>query len=351
MRRWAAFCCLLISRCLCVAHSQAEDRAATPVSARGDLLIVVGSAGEPEYGVMFKEWAARWKAAAESGSNQVHLIEGENSQQMLPRIQAALQQFSEEKERPLWILFLGHGTFDGKTARFNLPGPDLEPQSLKDWLVPVTRPTAVMLCFSASAPFLPELSQPGRIVISATERGSEVNFSRFGRFLAESINNLEADLDKDEQVSLLEAFLRASSRTEAFYAEEGRLATEHALLDDNGDGRPVPMSGFDGIRPVRRGETGKLLPDGFRAHQWHLCPNPREAALPAEVIARRNELELQIEMLRQRKGEMETDRYYEALERLLLEMARLLLSENDTTEERAPESVNQTSEPARNPER
>ena len=55
----------------------------------------------------------------------------------------------------------------------------------------------------------------------------------------------KADLDKDDQVSLLEAFLTASVRTAEFYEETSRLATEHALIDDNGDRRsskPTPTT-------------------------------------------------------------------------------------------------------------
>ena len=45
---------------------------------------------------------------------------------------------------PLWLVLIGHGTFDGKEARFNLRGPDLTATELALWLQPIRRPMAVI---------------------------------------------------------------------------------------------------------------------------------------------------------------------------------------------------------------
>ncbi|HWL09782.1 MAG TPA: hypothetical protein VNQ76_15350 [Planctomicrobium sp.] len=299
---------------------------------RGDLLLIVGSSGTPEYAQQFQNWKEKWNEAARVGNVHVTSVGNDEAKEVLSEVESALKTLSSERTLPLWIVLIGHGTFDGRTARFNLPGPDLEPGQLKSWLNTIQRPVAVINCFSASGPFLKELSQPGRIVITATNSGNEVNFSRFGGYLADSINNLAADQDKDQQVSLLEAFLRASALTDEFYTSDGRLPTEHALLDDNGDTLPVPATGFEGVRPVRRVETGNTLPDGVRTHQWHLCPNEEESSLSPETIARRNELELQIATLRSRKEQIPEEKYYTRLEPILLEMARLLISSSPLEE-------------------
>ncbi|HXG48418.1 MAG TPA: hypothetical protein VNO52_12390, partial [Methylomirabilota bacterium] len=152
--------------------------------------------------------------------------------------------------------------------------------------------------------------------------GAEVNFARFGGYLAGTIGALEADLDKDGQVSLLEAYLLAARRTADFYESEGRLATEHSLLDDNGDGLGTPPDWFRGIRAVKKARDGASL-DGVRAHQFHLIRSEAESKLPAAVRARRDELELQILSLRARKPELDEAKYYEQLEALLVEVARL----------------------------
>jgi hypothetical protein len=236
-----------------------------------------------------------------------------------------ITRLGAESTLPLWIVLIGHGTFDGQTAKFNLPGVDLDPDALAQLLARLKRPQAIIDCSSCSGPFLARLAKPDRIVVTATNTGNEVNFARFGGFLSQSMADPKSDLDKDEQVSLLEAFLRASRQTEQFYAGEGRLPTEHAVIDDNGDGRPVPADGFEGIRPVNRQDPGNLLPDGYLAHQWILVPSPSEAARSPEMVIRQNAIERKIAELRSRKHSMPPDEYYRALEPLFVELAKLLV--------------------------
>src|SRR5213076_1421481 len=131
---------------------------------------------------------------------------------------------------------LGHGTFDRRSAKFNLRGADLSADELAKWLAPVHRPLVVIDAASASGPFIKALSGPDRVIVTATRSGDEQNATRFGGFLADAVSDPLADLDKDGQTSLLEAFLVAAKRVDASYTEAGLLATEHALLDDNGDG-------------------------------------------------------------------------------------------------------------------
>jgi hypothetical protein len=158
-------------------------------------------------------------------------------------------------------------------------------------------------------------------VITATRSGSEIQYSRFGDYISQSIADPAADLDKDGQTSLLEAYLAASHGVEEFYKTEARLATEHALLDDNGDALGTPAAWFTGLRATRAAKDGAPL-DGHRAHQWHLVPSLVEAAVPAETRAKRDDLELKIAALRDKKGTMAEDEYYAQLESLLLELAR-----------------------------
>ena len=98
-------------------------------------------------------------------------------------------------------MLIGHGTFNGKEAKFNLRGPDLSATNLAEWLAPVERPVAVIDTSSASGPILNELSKPGRVIITATRSGYEQNYTRFGQFFSKAISDSKADLDKDGQVS------------------------------------------------------------------------------------------------------------------------------------------------------
>jgi hypothetical protein len=287
------------------------------------VLVVVGAPGTPEYQAPFKQWADRWQSAAEKARAEVVMIgladePGTNDHD---RLKAALDSRSTGTE-PLWIVLIGHGSFDGKEAKFNLRGPDVTDAEFSTWLAPIKRPIAVIDCASASAPFLNKLSGPDRVVITATKSGSEQNFARFGEYLAEAIADPLADLDKDGQVSLLEAFLVSSSRTAEFYKSKARLATEHALIDDNGDHLGTPADFFQGVRAIRKAKDG-TTPDGLRAHQLPLIPSDRERAIPPEIRQKRNQIELALAALRDQKTKLKEDDYYARLEPLMLELARL----------------------------
>jgi hypothetical protein len=293
-------------------------------TSRGEMLIVVGSPGTDEYRQLFQGWAGKWTAAARTGKLEVVTLGVEQDDATLLRLREALAHAAETPDLPLWVVLIGHGTFDGRNAKFNLPEADLEPAELARLLDAVHRPLAVIDCSSASGPFLKALAKENRVVITAATSGDEVNLAHFGGYLAEAVSDPAADLDKDQQTSLLEAFLQASRKTEEFYAGDGRLPTEHALLEDNGDGRGIPWAGFDGLRPQKRTDDPQLLPDGLAAHQWHLIPGDADAALPPEIIIRRNEIEKEIARLRAQKAQLSEDGYYAALEPLFLELAKLL---------------------------
>jgi len=232
---------------------------------------------------------------------------------------------TNEVARPageLWLVLIGHGTFDGRSANFNLRGPDISADDLAAVLKPATRPLAVINCASASGPFINALSAPGRVIIAATRSGSEVNATRFGGYFARAMADPAADLDKDGQTSLLEAFLLASRQGAQFYQEAGRLATEHALLDDNGDGLGTPADWFRGVQAVKTAANGKSV-DGVRAHQVHLVRGDSEKKLSPEARARRDELENELSALRARKGGMDATGYYRQVESILLEIAKI----------------------------
>lgn len=300
---------------------------------RGDLLVVRGADGTEEYGAMFADWTAAWVRAAQAGDLTPRVLgeapddpQEHQAAQEDARVKAALRQAlaeaANETAHPLWIVMIGHGTFDGRSAKFNLIGEDVSDEELSAWLAPLTRPVAILQCASASGEFLPRLSRPGRVVVTATKSGGEVNFARFGGELAAAISDPAADLDKDGQVSLLEAFLRAARQTDEYYTSRNLLATEHSLIDDNGDARGTRMEAFRGIRPVREADSGDTL-DGYLAHQWTLVPSAVERELSPEFRQRRDALELQVLHLRELKETLPEDDYYARLEPLLLELARL----------------------------
>jgi len=287
------------------------------------VVLVVGAPGADEYGKMFAEWRERIVAACQTGGADVVTIGGETASGASDKqkLRQTLGENSDAKQ--LWLILIGHGTFDGKTARFNLRGPDVSAAELADWLHEVACPVAIVNCSSASGPFIERLTGKGRIVVTAARSGFEHNFSRFGDHFSRSLTELQADLDKDDQVSLLEAFLFSSRRVEEFYADENRLATEHALLDDNGDGQGTSADWFQGVRVVKEAQDAKQSPDGTLAHQLHLVLSAQERELSAEAIARRNELEQELLVLVKRKDAMPVDEYYLTVETIALELAHI----------------------------
>lgn len=283
------------------------------------VLIVVGAPGEEEFGKMFDDWAQHWKNACGKAGAKATLVGGTTND--FEMLRTNLVQEATNVADEFWLVLIGHGTFDGKEGKFNLRGPDISATELGDWLKPFRRPVAIIDCASSSGAFVAKLSATNRVVITATRSGHEQNFARFGGVMSKAIGDPKADLDKDGQTSLLEAYLIASRELAEFYKSEGRLATEHPLLDDNGDGLGTPADWFRGIRATKRARDGAAL-DGFRAHQFHLVRSDSEQKMRPELRDRRDNLELQIARLRENKSGLPEDEYYRLLEPLLLELAK-----------------------------
>jgi hypothetical protein len=288
------------------------------------VIVLSGAAGEEDFGKVFAEAAQAWKSAAEKAAVNFVEIGQAGATNDLDLFRAALAKEPTNSLAGLWIVMLGHGTFDGREAKFNLHGPDLSASTLSNLLAGFRRPVAVINAAPSSAPFLKPLARKDRVVITATRSGAEENYTRFNRYISQAIADPAADLDKDGQTSLLEAFLMASRRVAEFYKAEGRLATEHALLDDNGDGLGVQADWFRGIHAVKKAANNAAL-DGTRAHQWHLVRSASDQKLTPEQRHQRDELELEIGRLRAQKATMNEDAYYQQLEALLTKLAEIEL--------------------------
>jgi len=305
-----------------------------PAGASGDVVLVVGAAGTPEYGKTFAESAASWQAAAEEGGASITSIgldePGEKTD--LALLEEKLRALAGTGSAPLWLVLIGHGTFDGRMAKFNLRGEDADAAMLAEWLEGSERPLAVINTSASSAPFIKALSAKGRVVMTATKSGSEDSYARFGRFLASSMNAPESDIDQDGSTSLLEAFLSAAQQVQEFYEKEGRITTEQALVDDNGDGLGTPASFFRGTRAVKSAKDGSE-PDGRRAHQWHLVPSEAERKLSDEIRKLRDGLEEELFALRARKEKMGEEEYFGELERIATALAELYKQEESQLDE------------------
>lgn len=330
---------VLIGTCCCSAEDvPSKSNRVMPQNPDRLVLVVRGASGIPEYGRLFDSWSRLWETAAADGRAEFLRIGPQESdadsqataapestdvdRRTIIQSLARAGNLAQKKQlEELWIILIGHGTFDGRVARFNLRGDDITAGELTSWLESVSCRIAIANCSSASGPFLKALTGPNRVVITATRSGAEINFARFGEYLSEAIGNAAFDLDKDGQTSLFEAYLSASRRTEAFYDAEGRLATEHSLLDDNGDGLGIRADFFRGIRLVEKAESSAAV-DGQLAHRLHLVRSDAEQQLSSETRRHRDRLELAVTELRDRKHHFENeDEYYAELEKVLVELA------------------------------
>ena len=285
-----------------------------PLASAKDFILAIGAPGTKDYQTLFDQQAEDWRKAL-ADTFDVHTVTNK----------VTFQKTIEASESELWILMLGHGTDDGKYPRFNFRGPDLAPDELMAWLEPRTNHTVLVNCTAASAAFLSTLSAPKRTVISATRSGTETSFSHFGTFLTQALREREtADLDKDHALSLLEAFLYAARRVTEFYEADGRIQTETALIDDNGDKKGSQSDWFAGSRPIP-GKTREGKTDGNAAMQQTLLPAKNAIELTDSEREQRNALEQQLFALREQRSNLGDEAYFAQLEGLLLKLSPFYL--------------------------
>jgi hypothetical protein len=293
---------------------------------RAFLLIVVGLSGDPEHGQLFHKWGtALADASAKVGVPAERLVylgepkEGGatvNGRSTKEEIEKAFAGFAKvaQPDDVVYVVLFGHGTFDGQTARFALPGPDM---TAADFNVLLRRIPARNVVFvntaSSSGPFVEGLSGPGRTIITATRSGAQQFTTLFGGYFVEAFSAEGADADKNKRLSMLEAFQYAKTEVARTYEREGLLATEHALLDDNGDKKGSQD-------PAPTGAEGKLAAALSLGSAADAVPLPDDPRLRALYVDRR-EIERRVEALRLLKDSLPPAKYTSELERLVTELA------------------------------
>jgi hypothetical protein len=298
--------------------------ASRPAADRNKYAVIIsGASGEAAYAKQFAQWTVALRAALIGrfgfAEDQVKLLietpadstaapaKAEEVKRVFGSLRAELKS-----ENVLFIFLIGHGAFDGKEAKFNLVGPDLSAGEYHSLLSSLpTRSVVVFDMTSASGEFVKPLSATGRIVITATRSGQEQNATRFTEFLIAALAATDADTDQDGRISVLEAFTYANRLTANFYTRAGRLATEHALLEDNGDGVGH-----------QKAEGG----DGLLARATYIDSRSEEEAAANVAVAKlrreRTRLEGEIAQLIARKRDLTEPEYETALEKLFIELAK-----------------------------
>ena len=312
-----------------------------------EIILILGARGSEEFDEVFAQSRHSLLGAARMAPAKMHLIDvgqekNENAGEDAPpaetgdagtmksRLVKVFEDLDRDGTLPLWIIMIGHGSYDSVDAKFNLEGPDISSVELSGLLEGITRPTAIVLGFSSSSPFIKPLSGANRVILSATKSGYEMNYARFGHYFADAFTNPEADFDKDDQTSLLEAFIHAAATTRNFYESENRLLTETALIEDNGDGLGTPADWFNGLFIEKDAADGSQT-DGLLAHRIILIPSELERSLSLEDRDTRNSLESELRALRKIKSSLTPEEYRSKLENIIGRIARIYFPE--TTDE------------------
>jgi hypothetical protein len=326
---------------------------ATASESSPEILVVVGAAGGDEYAQAFEAAAQTWRDAAQSANADLSIIGVDANDPSdvsdRDRMKAWIDARLDASGRPIWLILIGHGTFARDVAKFNLRGPDFSAAELATWISDIKRPIAIVNGASASAPFINRLSGQGRVIVTATKSGTEQNYARFGGMFAAAIASMDSDLDHDDEISIHEAFLKASVDVQRFYDSKDRIATEHALIDDNGDGRGTPASVFRGIRVVtdkkKDAASDSSLVDGSLASRMTWSPSGSSLSWSSEQLERRASIEQKIDSLRLEKSALDPDDYFKRLEPLMVDLA-LLYRDVETKSDDAQPS-NDASEPTK----
>jgi hypothetical protein len=291
--------------------------AARPASAQDThLVIVAGVAGSPAHADRFHAWAtAIVDASTKAGLPLPHItyladkpeqdparIKGRSTRDGVTEALTDLATRAKPDDE-VFVILIGHGSFDGRQAAFNLPGPDLSAADYATLLGRFTRQQVVFVnTASSSGAFLPVLAGPGRIIVTATKTGGERNETRFPEHFVDGLAHPAADADRNGRISIFEAFEYARLRVAASYEQSGHIATEHPTLDDGADGKVAAML----YLAPRRSRTTEMA--------------DADPALRA-LIEEQEALERQVAALRLRKDHMEPAAYEAELERVLTELA------------------------------
>ncbi len=286
-----------------------------PVSIFADssALIVRGVAGSPEHEIKFDKWTeGTQKALVEkfgfSSDRVIVLSDKKSAQAEIQKAFATLKQQLKPADT-FFLFFIGHGSGEDGVYKFNISGPDYTADDYNKLLstLPVGR-IVIVLGTPASGAAIEKFAGKNRVIITATRSGQEGNDIVFYDYFLEALESPAADEDKDQKISVWEAFKYAVAGTERFYKEEGRLATEHPQISDNGT--------------EKTGVTTKEVPLVARATSFQVdrpivSSDPKLQAL----LNQRREIEQKIEDLRINKNVIPETEYDKQMESLLVQLA------------------------------
>jgi hypothetical protein len=313
MKRWIVPLCAAATLTAAPAAGLAQQRYA---------LLVSGATGGEEYAVQYAAWTETFQRTLTGRlkldpARVTALFESDETgtAATAANVRRAITSIRQRMTTQdlLLVLLIGHGTFDGVDAKFNLVGPDLESAEWKALLDSLPGLVVVVNSTAASFPFIERLSGPRRIVITATDSVAQRFDTVFPEYFVKAFEEDSSDLDKNKRISIWEAFAAAAAGVRRHYQQRGQLSTERALLDDDGDGvgRSAAEQGSDGAQAGRT-YLDEAVPGAAPTDEELLKLLQKQALLEAEL-----------EELRIRKTFLPADEYAKEFERIITEFARI----------------------------
>ena len=279
---------------------------------------VAGLGGEPDYEQEFTSLATDLDRLLKASGTDAHVFTLDGNDATRARLTDTLGKVASQAkpDDDFVLILIGHGSYDGVEYKFNLVGPDISAADLAALCDRIAAKRQLIVnTTSSSGGSVPTLEKRGRCVIAATKSGTEKNATVFARYWVEALHDPEADLNKNEAVSALEAFQYATKKTAAFYDSQKRLATEHAVFDDTGH--------HDAVRePASDTGEGQLL-SSFTLIRLGATQKAYNDPAKRALLAQKEELERKIDTLKYQKMTMSQDDYKTQLTAALLELAKV----------------------------
>ena len=277
---------------------------------------VAGLGGEPDYEQRFTAAAKDLDKVFKGTGNAAHVYTLSGAQATASQLKETLGAVARDAKADddFVLVLIGHGSFDGVEYKFNLVGPDVTAGEIAAMCDRIpTRRQLIVDTTSASGGAIQAIERPGRAVIAATKSGTEKNATVFARYWVEALQDPAADTDKSDSISAMETFIYATTKTAAFYDSQKRLATEHAVFEDAGHGEPVREAGNG---------QGALL-SSFTLLRLGTSQQAANDPAKRELLAKKEELEQKIDMLKYQKAAMDPADYKKQLTEALLELAKV----------------------------
>ena len=291
---------------------------AVPARAAVYYVTVAGLGGEPDYEQEFTSLAMDLDKLLKASGSDVHVytLTGKDATRANLTDTLAMVASEAKPDDDFVLTLIGHGSFDGVEYKFNLPGPDISATDLAVLCdrVPAKRQLIVNTT-SASGGSVAALEKHGRAVIAATKSGTEKNATVFARYWVQALHDPEADVDKNDAITALEAFRYATTRTAEFYDAQKRLATEHAVFEDTGL--------HDAVREASTDTGEGLLLSSFTLIRLGAAQKAYADPAKRALLARKEELERQIDTLKYQKAAMSQEDYKSQLTAALIELAKV----------------------------